>query len=73
MRDRRRLELSPSRYRDAAAGERRRVLAELLELLDRSRHEPWYRWIADGRPELTESEYREHAARRPARAASARR
>lgn len=64
MRSRQRLELLPGEYRDAKAGERRRTLVELLELLERSRSEPWYRWIADGRPPLTLDEYRAQTARR---------
>lgn len=34
--------------------------AELVAELARRSDEPWYRWIADGRPPLTESEYAAH-------------
>lgn len=42
MRDRQRLELKPDEYRDAKAAERRKLLGELLSMLERARREPWY-------------------------------
>src|SRR5581483_4542533 len=47
---------------------KRRELRELLALLRRSRDEEWYRWVADGRPRLSDDEYRRVRRRRSRRA-----
>ena len=59
MRSAEQVRRTPREYADFRALERRRLLGEALELLRRARESgaPWYRWIVDGRPELTQAEY----------------
>lgn len=58
---------TPEEWREHQADERRRALRELLTLCRQARESGahWYRWIVEGRPELTPEEYeRERVARR---------
>lgn len=47
-------------WKDHQQAERERTLRQLLAVLERARRErqPWYVWIEQGRPPLTEDEYR---------------
>jgi len=46
-----------SEWHDYQRAQRAAILSDLLAILAKSHREHWYRWVADGRPVLSQEEY----------------
>lgn len=59
MRSAKQIGSTVSEWHELQRTERAQTLAALLAELERSHDEPWYRWILDGQPALSQAEYDE--------------